>query len=78
MLQHGHPEEALQILADLHGKGDANHELVQLEFNEIKEQIEFDRERGARSYKELLDKDVRGRVVLGVSLQAWSQLTGMK
>lgn len=32
-------EEALEILADLHGGGDRNNELVVLEFEEIKQQV---------------------------------------
>ncbi|KAK7021306.1 high affinity glucose transporter [Paramarasmius palmivorus] len=40
----------LLILADLHGKGDKNNELVRLEFEEIKEQVLFERNEGAKSY----------------------------
>lgn len=69
LIQHDQEERALDVLADVHGKGDRNHELVQLEFNEIKGQIEFERNHGARSYGELLEKNVFRRVVLGVSLQ---------
>lgn len=29
----------MEILADVHGHGDKNHELVQLEFEEIKQQV---------------------------------------
>lgn len=32
-------EEALEILADLHGGGDTSNELVVLEFEEIKQQV---------------------------------------
>lgn len=32
-------EEALQVLADLHGGGDKNNELVVLEYEEIKQQV---------------------------------------
>lgn len=31
LMDNGRSEEALQILADLHGKGDINNELVRLE-----------------------------------------------
>jgi hypothetical protein len=43
-------EEALQILADLHGKGDRSNGLVVLEFEQIKEQVDFERNEGAKSY----------------------------
>lgn len=32
-------DEALQVLADLHGGGDKTHELVVLEYEEIKQQV---------------------------------------
>jgi Sugar (and other) transporter len=70
-------EEALQILADLHGKGDKNAELVQLEYEEIKAQVHFEKTEGAKSYLDLLKPGIFRRVGLGCSLQMWSQLTGM-
>lgn len=69
--------EALEILADLHGKGDPNSELVQLEISEIEDQVRFEREQGAKSYKDLLKPGILRRVGLGTSLQMWSQLSGM-
>lgn len=69
--------EALTILADLHGGGDTNTPLVQLEFAEIQEQVTFDREQGAKSYLDLFKPGIFRRIVLGCSLQMWSQLTGM-
>ena len=69
--------EALEILADLHGKGDPNAEMVQLEFAEIKQQVNFERTEGAKSYTDLLKPGVFRRVVLGSSLQMWSQLSGI-
>jgi hypothetical protein len=74
---HGRNEEALQILADVHGGGDFNHELVQLEYHEILAAVEFERTEGAKSYSDLLRPGIFRRVALGTSLQAWSQLTGM-
>ncbi|CAA7270577.1 unnamed protein product [Cyclocybe aegerita] len=38
LFDHGHEDDALQVLADLHGGGDKNHELVVLEYEEIKQQ----------------------------------------
>ena len=70
-------DEALQILADLHGNGNKDAELVQLEFEEIKAQVHFERTEGAKSYLDLLKPGIFRRVVLGCSLQMWSQLTGM-
>ena len=70
-------DEALEILADLHGGGNKNDELVRLEFEEIKQQVQFEREEGAKSYADLFKPGVLRRVALGCSLQMWSQLSGM-
>lgn len=78
LIDHGREEEALEILAEVHGKGDPNAELVQLEFAEIKDQVNFEKKFGAKSYKDLLEPGVLRRVSLGTSLQAWSQLTGVR
>ena len=64
-------------MAEVHGKGDPDAELVRLEFAEIKEQVEYERKFGAKSYADLLEPNVMRRAFLGMSLQAWSQLTGM-
>ncbi|PFH49846.1 hypothetical protein AMATHDRAFT_75960 [Amanita thiersii Skay4041] len=73
----GHEEEALQILADLHGGGDTNNDMVRLEYEEIKQQVYFERTEGAKSYLDLLKGGNPRRVFLGCSLQMWSQLSGM-
>ena len=70
-------EEALTVLADLHGYGDTTNGMVQLEFEEIKEQVYFERTEGAKSYFDLLKPGVLHRVSLGASLQMWSQLSGV-
>lgn len=70
-------EEALRVLADLHGKGNPMNESVQLEFEEITYQVAFERNKGAKSYFDLFKPGVLHRVSLGASLQMWSQLSGM-
>uniref|UniRef100_A0A0K3CNR6 BY PROTMAP: gi/472582858/gb/EMS20529.1/ MFS glucose transporter [Rhodosporidium toruloides NP11] gi/647402119/emb/CDR48427.1/ RHTO0S17e03356g1_1 [Rhodosporidium toruloides] n=1 Tax=Rhodotorula toruloides TaxID=5286 RepID=A0A0K3CNR6_RHOTO len=77
LMDHGRDDEALQILADVHAAGDTEDALVQLEFSEIKRQIAFDNQQGAKSYLDLLKPDVRLRVFLGCADQMWSQLSGM-
>ncbi|GAA6018298.1 hypothetical protein JCM10207_000795 [Rhodosporidiobolus poonsookiae] len=77
LMDNGREEEALQILADVHAAGDTEDELVRLEYNEIKRQIEFEKTQSAKSYMDLLKPDVRRRVFLGCTEQMWSQLTGM-
>jgi hypothetical protein len=77
LFDHGLEGEALQVLADLHGGGDRNNELVQLEYEEIKAQVHFEKTEGAKSYLDLLKPGIFRRVTLGCSIQMWSQLSGM-
>ena len=77
LLDHGHEDKALEVLADLHGGGDPTNELVVLEFEEIKQQVIFERTEGAKSYLDLIKPGMPRRVGLGMALQMWSQLSGM-
>jgi hypothetical protein len=73
-------EEAITVLANLRSGGDRNASVVQDEYNEIKETVIFEREIAAKSYKELLKvgpENIRKRVILGVLIQAFQQLTGI-
>ncbi|KAL6362097.1 hypothetical protein LRP88_05581 [Fusarium phalaenopsidis] len=70
-------EEALQTLANLHGKGDKTHPTVLAQYREIEDSLRFDREEAANSYKNLVTRRMLKRVILGMSIQAWSQLCGM-
>ncbi|KAF6755719.1 glucose transporter [Ephemerocybe angulata] len=77
LFDHGKEAEALQVLADLHGQGNKEDPLVQLEYEEIKQQVYLERTEGAKSYLDLFKKGNPRRVMLGCTLQMWSQLTGM-
>ncbi|KAF9004361.1 general substrate transporter [Cyathus striatus] len=77
LIDHDQEEEALQVLADLHGGGDKTNELVVLEYEEIRQQVYIERTEGAKSYMDLLKPGNPRRVFLGCSLQMWSQLSGM-
>jgi len=77
LIDHHREEEALAVLADLHGNGNPMNELVQFEFEEIAYQVYFERTEGAKSYFDLLKPGVLHRVSLGASLQMWSQLSGV-
>ncbi|KAI9863675.1 MAG: MFS sugar transporter [Trichoglossum hirsutum] len=70
-------EEAIRVLADLHGNGDINHPKVLAEYQEIKEALRFEREEAASSFAQLTEPRIFKRVVLGMSIQMWSQLCGM-
>jgi Sugar (and other) transporter len=67
----------LEVLAHLHAKGDLTNPHVLAELQEIKDAVAFDRTQAVSSYKALVEPRMRKRVLLGISIQAWSQLCGM-
>jgi hypothetical protein len=69
-------DEALQVLADLHGKGDTKHPKVLAELKEIEDQQFQDAREGDCSWMELLHPAVRKRVFVAWSIQSWCQLSG--
>ncbi|KAI9875586.1 MAG: MFS sugar transporter [Pleopsidium flavum] len=70
-------EECLRVLALLHGRGDVNHPKVLAEYQEIEEALRFEREEAIGSFKALTEPRMVKRVILGMSIQMWSQLCGM-
>ncbi|KAF2133176.1 general substrate transporter [Dothidotthia symphoricarpi CBS 119687] len=70
-------EEALQVLGHLHGGGDMNHPKVLAEYKGIEDALRFEREQAETSFGALMKPRIVKRVVLGMSIQAWSQLCGM-
>jgi MFS family permease len=70
-------EEALTVLAHLHGGGDMNHPAVLAEYKEIEEALRFEREQAETSFGALMKPRIIKRVILGMSIQMWSQLCGM-
>jgi len=70
-------EEAIQVLARLHGGGDINHPKVLAQYQEIEEALRYEREQAISSFKALVAPRMLKRVFLGMSIQAWSQLCGM-
>ncbi|KAG0039215.1 hypothetical protein BGZ82_009255 [Podila clonocystis] len=73
----GRMDEALEVLANLRANGDKNNIEVLAEYREIEDAVNFDKTQAARSYAELFRKPAVRRVFLGMTLQSWSQLTGM-
>jgi sugar porter (SP) family MFS transporter len=73
----GRADEALEVLANLRANGNKNDPEVVAEFKEIQDAVTFDRTLAARSYGELFRYPNAKRVFLGMTLQSWSQLTGM-
>nr|CAD1814643.1 monosaccharide transporters [uncultured fungus] len=70
-------EEAVQVLALTHAKGDVNSPFVAKEMAEIREVVEFERANADVTYLELLTPKMINRTHIGVFTQIWSQLTGM-
>lgn len=70
-------DEALSVLADVHGGGNPNDPKVLAEYKEIEESIRFEREEAVNSYVALVKPRMFKRVLLGMSIQMWSQLCGM-
>ncbi|KAI0887930.1 general substrate transporter [Annulohypoxylon maeteangense] len=70
-------EEAIQVIADLHGRGDVNHSKVLAEYKEIEEALRFEREEALSSFRALIQPRIFKRVVLGMMVQMWSQLSGI-
>lgn len=69
LMNKGREDEALVVLAALHGKGDKNHPGVIQEFQEIREQVEQDRRVSNVDYTELLNARNRRRLLLGILIQ---------
>jgi len=70
-------DDSLIVLANLHGKGDTNDAKVLAEFEEIKEALRFEREQAISSFRALAQPRMLKRLILGMSIQMWSQLCGM-
>lgn len=68
---------SIRVLANLHGHGDINHPKVLAEYQEIEDALRFEREEAASSFKALMEPRILKRVILGMSIQMWSQLCGM-
>lgn len=73
----GRPEQALNVLAKVHAEGNADDELVQLEYEEIKETIAIEKEAETTGWLELFKtKGNRHRLLILVSAGLFSQWSG--
>ena len=70
-------EEAIMVLAKLHGGGDMNHPKVLAEYQEIEEALTLEREAAKSDWVAITEPRMLKRVILGISIQMWSQLTGI-
>ncbi|KAI9295089.1 sugar transporter [Neoconidiobolus thromboides FSU 785] len=70
-------EEGKRVIADLRAGGDVFHPIVQEEYDEIKREVLLEREIAVGSYLDLFRGSIRRRVILGITIQAFQQLTGI-
>ena len=71
-------EEALQVLADLHGNGDPTTPIVQAEFLEIKEAMQVSSAMGRVQWGELVAPRNFQRISIGIFVHIWTQLSGKR
>ena len=69
-------EECLDTLAMLHGRGDHNDPVVQVEFEEVQEAARLAHEAKDVSMFALFGPRIWKRTLCGVSVQVWQQLLG--
>lgn len=73
----GQTEKALGVLAHVHAEGNADDEVVQLEFEEIKETIAIEKEAEQTGWLELFKtKGNRHRLLILISAGLFSQWSG--
>ncbi|KAJ6017267.1 quinate transport [Penicillium sp. IBT 35674x] len=70
-------EEAHEVLALVHGKGDRDHPFVAIELQDIRDMCELERQFGHVSYLDLFTPRMINRTIIALFTQIWSQLTGM-
>lgn len=70
-------EDALQLLAKLHGNGDPEHPLVQAEYNEITSVLSYEKSLPAQSFKSLISpKPNLRRFMIVIILNIGAQVIG--
>ena len=78
LIDHGRHERGLEVLAQLHAHGNQNDPWVLAEYEQIREQLAFEHDNEAQSYKELfVHKSSFRRLVIAMALQASIQMTGV-
>lgn len=70
-------EEAIRVLARVYSKGDITSPVVDREYSEMKESISFERANKVKDWKELFRGSIRRRLMIGISIQVFQQLTGI-
>ena len=78
LIDHGKHEKGLQVLAQLHAHGNQTDPWVIGEYEQIREQLAFEHDHEAKSYRELfVNKSSLRRLIIAMALQASIQMTGV-
>lgn len=70
-------EEAHEVLARVHAKGDRSHPFVAVELQDIRNICEVESQAKNITYLDLFRPRMINRTLIGLMVQIWSQLTGM-
>jgi hypothetical protein len=70
-------EEAHDVLALVHAKGDRTHPFVAIELQDIRDMCELERSFKNITYMDLFAPRMLNRTIISLFTQIWSQLTGM-
>lgn len=62
-------DEAIRVLANLHGNGDINNTKVLAQYREIQEALRFEHEQAVSSVKVMVQPRMLKRLILGMSIQ---------
>ncbi|GAV54422.1 hypothetical protein ZYGR_0AL01540 [Zygosaccharomyces rouxii] len=74
---HDYWEEAEYIVARVGAKGDKENEQVMIQLEEIREQVEVDKDAEAFRLKDLFRPKTRLKTMVGMMAQMWQQMCGM-
>ncbi|UJR07838.1 hypothetical protein I4U23_012121 [Adineta vaga] len=75
LMAQGRESEAFAVLRNL--RSSSSQQDIFIEFNEIKQEIIAENEQSIRSYSQLVQFPLRRRLILGLTIQIFQQLTGI-
>lgn len=74
---HDRWSEAEEIVTRIGAKGDRNNQAIKIQLEEIKEQVEIDKEAEAFTMLDLFRPKTRLKTIVGMMAQCWQQMCGM-
>ena len=70
-------EEAIKVLASLHGDGDVKSPKVLAQYREIEEALKYEQDVGSSGWTALLEPQIFKRLTLGMAIQLFSETSGV-